>query len=348
MPKSFLPRSLTLLCVTLLPLLGHFILRSYASDIDVEARFTECLHANSYELCNEVLQHQDLISPAQRASAHLSRGVALLRMNRPSEALSDLNAHLHLSPRSSGGYYNRGVANRDLGRCESAIADFDMSLSLDKTNADAHYGAALCHQETGAYHRSVERYTWALAQRDRFLNALLNRGFVYARLDNTSAAAQDFRAVLEIDSRHAPAHFNLGVIHLNWNELSIAEKYFTSAISINSGYAEAYFNRALIRAHRGELRVAADDFSKVIDLALTSEQSSASLVYDLEQLTGTENPDAERLLLARSYLGRGQVWHRLGQFSAAVEDYDRALDAAPGMIDAVEHRDLAQARRPLR
>jgi len=58
-----------------------------------------------------------------------TRADTLLRLNRPAEALSDLDAAIALDPRKTEAFYARGLLRTKTGLYDAAIADFDALLA---------------------------------------------------------------------------------------------------------------------------------------------------------------------------------------------------------------------------
>jgi tetratricopeptide (TPR) repeat protein len=70
--------------------------------------------------------------------AYVNRGAALLNLNKPQEALVDLNKAITLGlDKVHLAYYNRGVAKEKLNDARGAYTDYKKALELDPTFAMA-------------------------------------------------------------------------------------------------------------------------------------------------------------------------------------------------------------------
>jgi tetratricopeptide (TPR) repeat protein len=66
--------------------------------------------------------------------AYVNRGAALLNLNRPQDALSDLNKAITIGlDKVHLAYYNRGLAKEKLNDPRGAYADYKKALDLDPT-----------------------------------------------------------------------------------------------------------------------------------------------------------------------------------------------------------------------
>src|SRR4051812_24722161 len=63
----------------------------------------------SLRLCSRALEDEPL-TPTDRASTHINRGVILVNRRTFAEAIADFDAALKLQPRSGEAYLNRGAA----------------------------------------------------------------------------------------------------------------------------------------------------------------------------------------------------------------------------------------------
>jgi len=71
-----------------------------------------------------------------------TRADTLLRLNRPSEALSDLDAAIALDPRKTEPFHARGLLRAKTGLYDAAIADFDALLAC-RDHISWHFGRGL-------------------------------------------------------------------------------------------------------------------------------------------------------------------------------------------------------------
>jgi tetratricopeptide (TPR) repeat protein len=70
--------------------------------------------------------------------AYVNRGAALLNLNKPQDALGDLNKAITIGlDKMHLAYYNRGLAKEKLNDMRGAFADYKKALDLDPTFATA-------------------------------------------------------------------------------------------------------------------------------------------------------------------------------------------------------------------
>jgi len=93
--------------------------------------------------------------------AQVGLGEALVRLQRPAEALALLNQVLELAPSSAHGYLVRGEARLALGQLDEAEQDLRMALFLDPSPR-AHLGLARLALEAGLEDVALQQYSQAL------------------------------------------------------------------------------------------------------------------------------------------------------------------------------------------
>ena len=64
------------------------------------------------------------------------RGIIKNNLDRPEEAVSDLNEAVRLKPNSADAYMIRGMAKVALGKVEEARVDYQMALKIAEQQGD--------------------------------------------------------------------------------------------------------------------------------------------------------------------------------------------------------------------
>jgi tetratricopeptide (TPR) repeat protein len=96
------------------------------------------------------------------AMAYVSRAAANMRLERPEEALSDLNQAIGLTPDHARAYHLRGLAHVKLEDNEKALQDFDNAIQLDPEYGAAYYSRSMIYGDMGmsmASFEDIQMYT---------------------------------------------------------------------------------------------------------------------------------------------------------------------------------------------
>ena len=97
---------------------------------------------------------------------------------------------------------------------------------------------------------------------------LVNRGVLYMRNNNHTAARRDFDRAIATDSRNGEAWLNMAISRLRQNESAAALPMIEKALALNTKeQALAYYSRAIVYERAGNLRGAYADLQRARDLA---------------------------------------------------------------------------------
>ena len=118
---------------------------------------------------------------------------------RPEEALLSLETAAEMKPDDPKTIVLTGVANQRAGRAHEAVAAYRRALKLIKTDRAQllnNLGRALV--ETGSWDEAEGAFKAALKENPDYLEARMNLGFLYMKMDQSQEAAEQLRLVLDL------------------------------------------------------------------------------------------------------------------------------------------------------
>ncbi|OUC16037.1 MAG: hypothetical protein B0A82_03730 [Alkalinema sp. CACIAM 70d] len=171
----------------------------------------------------------------------------------------------------------------------------------------------------GNQEQAIEYFIQATNQDPQCVVAYQSLGTVYQTLGAYSKAIQYCNQAIELDSHNAFSYFIRGVTYTFWRRtepqyLDHALNDFTQAIHLNPNLDAFYFMRAATNSYAGSLTQAIDDFTQVICL----------------------NPSTN------AYYNRGAVQYQLRKYSAALADFDQAIQLDQANLSAYYGRGNAK------
>ncbi len=199
------------------------------------------------------------------------------------------------------------------------------------------------------YDSAVAQYTAAISLDSGFVGALTNRGVLRDLHKDPEAALKDYSLSIKIKPANADAYSKRAGTYKDLGRFDQAISDYSAAIKLDSStyendptihYANAYFGRGLAFYKTGKLDQAIADFdstlvlspkhtlaliSKGVALADKKQYDSAIAAYSLALSLLAPNEYEEDRLLA--YLQRGNSRKALGQYDAAIPDYQKALES---------------------
>jgi Tfp pilus assembly protein PilF len=154
------------------------------------------------------------------AQAHLWRGKACLKLNRPAEALASLDRSLALAPEVFDTNFQRGMALAMLNRNSESVASFDKAIGLDEKSAEA----------------------------------VNNRGAVLLRLFRPTEALTDFARAVQLNPNYADAYSNAGTTQRGLGRYDEALRSVNRALSMKPDDVTALWTKAALKLGMGDFR----------------------------------------------------------------------------------------------
>ncbi|PKB84264.1 MAG: hypothetical protein BZY88_00630 [SAR202 cluster bacterium Io17-Chloro-G9] len=322
------------------------------------------------------------------AEAYLSRGRSYAQLqDNPGQALSDFEEAVRLNPQLAAvlqeirdvnsalglEFAESGQHNAQQGSFSQALFDFGEAIRLNPqlatslqpqiNDVNSRWGIALT--EEGRYPTAIQRFGKAIHSDPGFTAAYLNRGRVYAILENYPQAILDFDEAIRLDPDLAAAH----VARDEALEILEALGYFgreqvytraiqrlDQAIREDPEFVQAYVDRGRLRAQHDSYSQALVNFDQAIlrdpQLAtiLQPEINDINLRWGIAIFEEGRYPTAIQRFgkaihsdpeFAEAYLNRGRVYVQLENYPQAILDFDEAIRLDPDLAAAHVARDAA-------
>lgn len=172
------------------------------------------------------------------AQAYHHRALALVALDRRTEALSDFNAAIGLKPNSSL-YINRGNAYRDLEKQQEAIRDYNQALQLEPRSYLALNNRGLVFSNQGKYDQAQLDFDAALRLKPDFGEALNHRGVVKWRTGKPDEAISDYEAAIKLGIGLPEPYRNMGIVAQSQDKDEKAIRYYRKALEIDRDFVPA-------------------------------------------------------------------------------------------------------------
>ncbi len=106
--------------------------------------------------------HKPLTAGTPQLATVLSKGQALLNMDKAEEALEQFDEALRLEPRNLEAWIKRGTALERLQRIDDAITSYDQAIAIDGSTATAYLFKAGVYNRQKKYAEALQCYEKAL------------------------------------------------------------------------------------------------------------------------------------------------------------------------------------------
>ncbi|MFB9296828.1 tetratricopeptide repeat protein [Persicitalea jodogahamensis] len=165
--------------------------------------------------------------------AYLNRGLVLLELQRPVDALQSLSQAIDADEQLYPAYLARAEVEARLGQWDEAMNDM---MTIQKSYADSsryyliHGNIMVGKNDLSA---ALADFDHALQLEPANTEALVNRGAVYFNQKQYGPAKSDFEAALQIDPKQPEALNNLGLLAARNKQWKVSIDFLDRALSIN-------------------------------------------------------------------------------------------------------------------
>jgi tetratricopeptide (TPR) repeat protein len=217
-------------------------------------------------------------------------------------------------------FLNRGMVRRSRKNVEGSYHDFQKSTELDSTNGDSFFLMALSAFHLNKYDVAIEGNSKAIELKSSYgSQAYLNRAQSLLRLGKNNKALEDLSSAINIkDSNLRQAHFDRGQVYMRLNEKKKALEDFKKVVELNPNNLQLTW-----------------DIGRI---SYEMEQYADALTYYSKTIDRIDKPQAQMLLV------RGEVFEKLKNYEAAIQDYTRVIEMKQDLANAHYLRGQATAR----
>ncbi len=229
------------------------------------------------------------------------------------KAVEGFTEALNRDPEVVTAYTNRGYVLNDLHEPAKAAADFEQALKREPKNVEAHMGLAFADLNLDRWQDAVKQteLAEAVAGDSEMLHTI--RATAYGRQGLLTKSANEYRAALKFDPTDGSLYLGLGNIYFSQrryrqsiSELENAQKYLPHN-------AQTY---ALMARANANL--------KDRDQALRNIQMAEQYAL-LPPEKPSRDPAVDRQAVSNIYLQTGEALNTLGDKSAALQRFTKAL-----------------------
>ncbi len=294
------------------------------------------------------------------AETYCSHGVVVQAMGRHEQAIRDFDMALSLNSHLAQALYFRGRSAIELGRFQGALADFQAAIQLRPGYAEAHFGIGAVRNSLCEYELAIKAFETGLAcAENRPESGWWGLGLSFYGLKQYARAGSFFeratrRGGLQArDIDEAKVLSARGFSCLEMSDYGRSVEYFDKAIGLDSTIYEAYLGRGIALFTQGFNSQAFSD----LDTFICRERSAESLSWHglcalrLNKLASAAVDFQESLALdpdcRLAYLGNGWLQLHLGNYAAALENFDNCPALGAGNGQAALGRMLAEGFQQL-
>ncbi|RKO91226.1 hypothetical protein BDK51DRAFT_37796 [Blyttiomyces helicus] len=251
------------------------------------------------------------------------RGILYCRVERYTEALTDLNRAVQYDPFNSDAYWYRHQLHLLFGNIQEALDDLDSITKTNKQHFGAIQGKARIYQELGMIKLAIVNYSQIIKLKPDEPDGYYNRACLFEAENEAVYANEDFKMVRQLDPMNVHAIQNLAVYNFQRQLWEDAISALTKLIQLSpENRVQGYIFRGRSNAYMGKweeaLRMAPDRYEGFFYRAsLLRERNPrwALMDYSISILLEDSSLNSE------AYYQRALLYYKLGEHSLAIADY---------------------------
>jgi len=208
----------------------------------------------------------------------------------------------------------------------------------------------IAYARAGRFNMAMDYFTQVLIADPDHWQVLLARAAVYMKLERPKEALVDADRALRIQPDSARAHALRGGALAGQGEFEAAISDIDAAIALSPDDADVYNVRGNVRARMEQSVLAIADYDKAIALkpmppfynnrCFERAKLGSDLAGALADCNKALEPGADTQFLD----SRGFVYFRMGDYKAAIADYDAGLDKRPGYASSLYMRGVTKRK----
>lgn len=254
------------------------------------------------------------------AQSFLERGVAAFQQGDMQQAERWFDWAITADSSDATAWSNRAQVRRSRNNHRGALEDLMNLIEIAPSNGDAHFLLGLVSYKLGRFDVALDANSEAIKLGCSFgSQPYMNRAQTYLRLGQNQKAIADLDSVLTFkDNNEMQASLSRGQTHLRMNNTKLAIADFKKVVEIDPTNLQLTWD--------------------IGQLSYNLEEYADALSYYSKAIDKLDTPQAQMLLV------RGEVFEKLTQYEAAIQDYSRVIEMNPNLANAYYLRGQAKAR----
>jgi predicted O-linked N-acetylglucosamine transferase (SPINDLY family) len=265
------------------------------------------LECGQFEDAKLVLERAVALEPSS-AEAHSHLGFALLKLKRHDEARACCEKAIALKPDVPTAHRTLGIALLRLELGEQAVAAFNGAIQLAPNDVESYCNRGVAEMMLGRHEAALISYERALALQPRHFESMVGKGMAQLEIRHFDVAERTFNDALGIRPDNAELLAHRGQLYLQSERRAQAEADFDAAIALEPSLELAWLGKAQTGLLTGNVAQAMIACKKVLEKNPTSAMGLTRL---------------------------GACFAKMGDATAAIQHFDRALEIKPDCEEAI-------------
>ncbi|MBU0934641.1 MAG: tetratricopeptide repeat protein [Spirochaetes bacterium] len=263
------------------------------------------------------------------------KGYQYLKENRITEAEQNFRTIVDADPENNYALVGLGDAARKKGAYRDAVEHYKKCLTYHPGNNYALFGLADCYKALNQYQKAIEIWEQYLLHDNKNITVLTRIADAYRKVRDFKKSKAIYLRVLEMETDNPYALIGLGHLHYDFKEYRDALHYWARMVQFQGDAVDIRVLTSIGNCYRKLKQF--DMGIPYFERALAKEPENFYALFGLADCyRGTTAPDESlhywsqilnrdpknKVILTRA----GDAYRNMGDYEAAVEFYEKALD----------------------
>jgi protein O-GlcNAc transferase len=222
--------------------------------------------------------------------------------------------------------YQQAIAAHQKQQFAFAEKQYKLFLRWQDQETEAWFNLGILYCETERYSQSILAFNKVLEQDLNHNLAYYYSGICYERLNQVEEAIAAYQKTIELKPYHIDAYNNLGNLLTQQGQFAEAETIYRQAIEINPNHFGTYLNLGNLFLLQNQFQFAKETYQ--LGLKIIPDQPDI-----LHNLALTDEIEKNPIPYYRSF---GDRLYELGNYEAAIAEYQKILNLQAGDVDLYE------------
>ncbi|PSL45577.1 tetratricopeptide repeat protein [Chitinophaga niastensis] len=304
-------------------------------------------YQNNPELSRKTFERAlQLLGSPKSAIEYYACGIAYESVKKEEAALADYTKAIELNPRFALSYVKRGKIYSNRKQDDAAIAEYAKAIGINPSYAGCYFIRGNAYYEKQQYDLAIADFTKVIELSPKDVDAYFNRGVMYKKKEKYDLALADYAKVIELSPKDASLYGNRGNIYLMQEKADLAFSDYAKAIELDPKNALYYVSRGNIYVRWEQWDAALNDYNKAIELDPKNADAyleRGNIYFKIKKQSDLAFADFNKVIAinpkySNGYLNVGVVHHDKQQYSLAISNYTKAIEADPANLLAYLNR----------
>lgn len=192
-------------------------------------------------------------------------------------SISYINKALKINENIALAYYLKGSVYKELGDTTKAISSMETAVEQDNKYFNAYLDLGILYASR-RNSLAFEYYDNALRIKPNDENVLYAKAKLLQDLDKTDESIALYQQILAVNKNNKSALYNLGAVYLDRKkDINKAIDYFSKAVNVDPQYTEAYYGRGVAFQLMKDANNAKADFNMCLQITKNYEPAIEAL-----------------------------------------------------------------------